>query len=275
MTRPDDPLTARLRAEITAGDRAPGTTLPSVADAQKVFGVREVEVRAAYKTLQQEGLVRGIPRRGTVVLGPAVHRVARRRAVFRDQLGYYFDPAGQSLRLVGKPSVATGLASLDIAHRLAVPVGSPVVVRERVLGEQGTKRTRARGLQIATSYLPGWLWEQLPIVGEAVTGPGGIYDRIEEWAQAPLSWEEAQGAVVAPREDALRLAGVTAGAALVRIVRTATLPDGRPVEVNDTRMDGARFETTLVIERHESAGWPPDPAVESPQVIDTDDDEAT
>lgn len=270
MTRPDDELTARLRERITSGDLRPGDTLPTVVAAQDLWGVRRVEVQAAYKALAQEGLVRGIPRRGTVVLGPALHRVERRRAVFRDQLGYYFDPTGQNLRLIGKPTVDRAPATPDIAHRLSVAVGTEIVVRDRVLGTPGTKSQRARGLQIATSYLPGWLLADVPIVGEPVTGPGGIYDRIEEKFGRPLRWEEAQGAVLASRDDALRLAGVNAGSALIRIVRTTYLPDGRPVEVNDTRMDGARYETVIELERDESAGWPPDPAVESPQVVDED-----
>ncbi|HWO61424.1 MAG TPA: GntR family transcriptional regulator [Umezawaea sp.] len=271
MTQPADDLTAHLREQITAGELAPGDRLPTVKAAQELWKVGESAVRTAYRTLAAEGLVRGSHGRGTVVLGPALVRIARHRAMFRDQLGYYFDPEGQSLRLVGKPTVAVQPASPDIALRLQVPPGSPVVVRDRVLGQPGTRRTRPTPLQIATSYLPGWLLDELPVIGEPVTGPGGIYDRIEEHFGAPLADPlEAQGAVNATAAEAKRLS-VPAGAALVRIARTTTLQDGRPVEINDTRMDGARFETVIVLARDKSARWPPDPAVESPQVSDTGD----
>ncbi len=273
MTQPADDLAARLREQITAGDLAPGDKLPTVKAAQELWRVGSSVIRTAYRQLAAEGLIRGSHGRGTVVLGPTLTRIARHRAMFRDELGYYFDPEGQGLRLVGKPTVDVQPASPDIAHRLQVEPGSPVVVRDRTLGKPGTKRTRPTPLQIATSYLPGWLLAELPIIGEPVTGPGGIYDRIEEHFARPLADPvEAQGAVNAASAEAKRL-NVPAGAALVRIVRTATLEDGRPVEVNDTRMDGARFETALVLERDASAGWPPDPAVESPVVPDdgTDD----
>jgi len=103
-------------------------------------------------------------------------------------------------------------------------------------------------------------------VGATDTGFGGIYDRIEEHFGQPLSWEEAQGAVAASDEEVTVLDGVEHGGPLVRILRTASLPDGRPVEVNDTRMDGARFEVVAVLERDASAAWPPAPAVEMPKL---------
>lgn len=264
MTQPADDLTARLREQITAGDLAPGDTLPTVREAQTLWGVGESIVRTTYARLAAEGLVRGVRRKGTIVIGPGLQQIPRHRAVFRDQLGYYFDPEGQGFVAIGRPTVRTEPASADIAHRLNIDAGSLVVVRDRVLGLPGTrrggKRTRPLPLQIATSYLPGWLLESLPIIGEPDTERGGIYDRIEEWSQSPLNWAEAQGARNATTQEARQLRS-RAGAALVRIVRTAWLPDGRPVEVNDTRMDGARFETVLVLERDESAKWPVTPAM--------------
>jgi GntR family transcriptional regulator len=155
---------------------------------------------------------------------------------------------------------------MRIARRLRIEPGSLVVVRDRVLGERGTKRTRPTPMQIATSYLPGWLLDELPVIGEATTGPGGIYDRIEEWANRPLRWPQpTYGAVNASVDEAKQL-HVAAGTALVARYRVALLDD-RPVELNVTRWDGARFELeSAEIERDQSATWPPDPAVESPTV---------
>ncbi len=149
----------------------------------------------------------------------------------------------------------------EIAGRLQVEPRSEVVVRSRVLGELDPEQP----LQIAVSYLPAWLAQELPVVGQKITGHGGIYDRIEAHFDAALRWEETQGAVAASEYEATTL-GVALGGPLVRVVRTATLPDGRVVEVNDTRMDGNRFEVVAVLERHETAAWPPAPATETPRV---------
>jgi GntR family transcriptional regulator len=272
MTQPADDLTALLRGQITAGELAPGSKLPPVREAIDRWGATERAVRTAYARLAAEGMVRASRGKGTIVVGVDLQQIPVDNGVHHDQLGYYFSKAAQDFRLIGTPTITTITANLKIARLLDVDAGSPLVVRERVLGERGTKRTRPTPLQIATSYLPGWLSEQLPIVAEPDTGPGGILARIEEWVNGPLRWPRpTYGAATATTDEAKALA-LPAGAALFVRYRVAVLPDGRPVELNVTRWDGGRFELVLPeLRRDASAGWPPDPAVESPQVGDTED----
>jgi DNA-binding GntR family transcriptional regulator len=61
----------RLRAEIVAGERAPGSRLPQVEIARRL-GVSTTPVREALAMLQREGLVRLHPQRGAVVFIPTV-----------------------------------------------------------------------------------------------------------------------------------------------------------------------------------------------------------
>jgi DNA-binding GntR family transcriptional regulator len=60
-----------LRAEIVAGERAPGSRLPQVEIARRL-GVSTTPVREALAMLQREGLVRLHPQRGAVVFIPTV-----------------------------------------------------------------------------------------------------------------------------------------------------------------------------------------------------------
>ena len=60
-----------LRAEIVAGERAPGSRLPQVEIARRL-GVSTTPVREALGMLQREGLVRLHPQRGAVVFIPTV-----------------------------------------------------------------------------------------------------------------------------------------------------------------------------------------------------------
>ena len=60
-----------LKAEILAGDRAPGTRLPQV-EIARTLGVSTTPVREALAALQREGLVRLHPQRGAVVFLPSV-----------------------------------------------------------------------------------------------------------------------------------------------------------------------------------------------------------
>ena len=61
----------RLRAEIVAGERAPGSRLPQVEIARRL-GVSTTPVREALAMLQREGLVRLHAQRGAVVFIPTV-----------------------------------------------------------------------------------------------------------------------------------------------------------------------------------------------------------
>jgi DNA-binding GntR family transcriptional regulator len=61
----------RLRAEIVAGERPPGSRLPQVAIARSL-GVSTTPVREALAMLQREGLVRLHPQKGAEVFIPTV-----------------------------------------------------------------------------------------------------------------------------------------------------------------------------------------------------------
>src|SRR3954449_274492 len=60
-----------LKAEILAGERAPGSRLPQV-EIARTLGVSTTPVREALAGLQREGLVRLHPQRGAVVFLPSV-----------------------------------------------------------------------------------------------------------------------------------------------------------------------------------------------------------
>jgi DNA-binding GntR family transcriptional regulator len=60
-----------IKAEILAGERAPGSRLPQV-EIAKALGVSTTPVREALGALQREGLVRLHPQKGAVVFLPSV-----------------------------------------------------------------------------------------------------------------------------------------------------------------------------------------------------------
>lgn len=243
---------------MRAGELRPGDRLPAQSKLKARYRTHAQTIQNAIDELKAEGLVETRPGAGVYVRAtPQRVLLPRRRFVFRDERSYFFDAAAQNFWPVGTPAVTCVPAPVDIARRLGVEQGAEVVRRWRVLGDPDA----GIGLQVAVSFLPAWLAKVLPIIASENPGLGGIYDRIEEWDGAPLSWEEAQGAIAATKDEADVLDGVVHGGPLVRIVRTATLQDGRPVEVNDTRMDGHRYEVVSALVRDVSAAWPVAPAV--------------
>lgn len=240
-----------LRRSILSGEYRPGDTLPKARDLAAQYGVAYQTVRSAIAVLESEGLVEAIRRRGTVVRDrPARRLITRSRQVYRDELGYYFDPSAQQWRAMQPPTVGWGPAPPDVAPLLGIEVGTEVLIRDRIMGDPETGRT----YQLATSYLPEHL-ARGTVLAERDTGPGGIYDRLEEMGHGPLRWTEAVSARMPTPEETKQLA-LPPGVPVLRIVRTAISPAGVVCEVNDTRMSAAEFEVGYTIRRSSSARWP-------------------
>lgn len=242
-------IAAALRDAIARGDYQPGTTIPKETELMAAHGVGRETVRRAIMQLTAEGLLEPVRRRGTVVrFPPARTQITRSRLVYRDDLGYYFDQAAQRWRPLQPPTVSKGPVPFDIAARLGLAPGDEVIIRDRLMGEPAT----GRPTQLATSYIPADLAAELPVLAGPDTGHGGIYDRMEEAGFGPIQWMEAISTRPPTMAEArtLRLA---AGISLLRIVRVASGPAGRRLEVNDTRMSGEEFEISYHLSRHTSA----------------------
>jgi GntR family transcriptional regulator len=241
-----------LRQRIAVGDYPAGTTIPREADLMTEHGVGRDTVRRAIRQLTAEGQLEPVRRRGTVVRAqPVRQRIARARLVYRDEIGYFFDQAAQGWRPVRPPEASRGPAPHDIALLLSLATGEEVIIRDRVMGDPET----GRATQLATSYIPAALANELPVLARPDTGPGGIYDRMEEAGHGPIQWTEAISAR-APAPAEARLLRLGSGVPLLRVTRTAASPSGRVLEVNDTRMSAEEWEISYPIQRHASARRP-------------------
>jgi DNA-binding GntR family transcriptional regulator len=238
-----------LRDAITRGVHPPGTTIPKETELMAMHGAGRETVRRAVIQLTAEGLVEPVRRRGTVVRArPARRPITRSRLVYRDDLGYYFDQAAQDWRPLRPPSVSRGPVPFDIAAQLGVAPGDEAVIRDRIMGDPET----GQPTQLATSYIPASLAVELPILAAHNTGPGGIYDRMEEAGFGPIHWAEAIATRPPSPAEASKLR-LAPGVALLRIMRLASSPAGQPLEVNDTRMSGDEFEISYPLSRDASA----------------------
>ena len=112
-------IAARIEAAIAGGGLAPGAKLPTVRELAAEVAVSPATVAAAYRSLNQRGLVSASGRRGTVVTPQPPLRVRGARSL----------PAGTRDLATGNPDPALlpalgpALASVDPAHKL---YGGPV-----------------------------------------------------------------------------------------------------------------------------------------------------
>lgn len=247
MTRWED-LADQLRDAIRRGEYPPGTLIPRITDLIDQHHVSRITVRKAVAQLSAEGLVEPVRHRGTVVRErPVRQRITRSRTVYRDEIGYYFDPVAQPWRALAPPVISWGPAPYDIAPALGVPPGAEILIRDRVMGDPQA----GQPVQLATSYLPAAL-ARGTVLAEADTGPGGIYDRLEEMGHGPLTWHEAVSARM-PTPTEADLLDLPPGIPVLRIIRTTENPDGQVLEINDTRLNAEHFEIGYPITRDPGA----------------------
>ncbi|MEV1042973.1 GntR family transcriptional regulator [Streptomyces sp. NPDC050204] len=244
-----------VRAEIEAGAYPPGERLPSVQKIAEVNGVSKQTAHNAVQALVKEGLVHVVPRQGTFVRErPRERAVIRDRTVYRDDIGYFFDKNAQNWRAIGPPTRRIAPAPNHVADLLGVARGENVLIRDRSMGPAGA----AKPLQVAMSYLPLWVAGEVPVVGGDQTGPGGIYDRLEEHFSAPLEWQETVSARLANDTEQDRLSCAPSAAVLVvtRESRVRRNDAFVVVEVNETAMPADQFAVSYAVQRDASAAWP-------------------
>lgn len=248
-------VAAELRGEIEAGTYPPGAALPTVDEIAARYSVARQTAHNAVKALAAEGLVNVVYRRGTYVRERPQTRVTTRdRRVYRDELGYFFDRNAQDWRAVGAPRRTLGAPPVHIAALLGVEPDASVVIRDRGMGPPGADRP----LQLATSYIRLDVVNEIPALGTENTGPGGIYDRVEEHFRAPIQWRETIAARLPDAEEQERL-GLPPNVPVLVVTRESRVTVAERtvvVEVNETRMPAERFAVSYAIERDESAAWP-------------------
>jgi GntR family transcriptional regulator len=266
MTDKVDEIAADLREQIRAGNLTPGTKLLSIDEMARQYDCNRNTATRALNRLKAEGLLEYRAGKGsksggggTYVRQRATDRMIRSRSIERDNLGYYSGEDVQHWRTIPGLGLAidTRPVPADISELLGVEPGTPALVRERANGDPEQEQYR----QLTRSWFHPSIVADLPILTGS-TGLGGSYDRIEEWAQAPIQWtEEVTAATPSPAEvEALLL---PPGVPMLRVLRVASLGRGkqaRIVEVQDIRMSGELFSVRYPLRRRGAARWPVEPA---------------
>ncbi|WP_206030188.1 GntR family transcriptional regulator [Roseomonas sp. AR75] len=187
---------------VLMGRWAPGAVLPGEVELAAQFGVAVGTVRRALAALVAEGMLARRPRLGTVVTGRSPEHSLR--FFFR-----YFRLHGADGSLQTSRAVPLALeeeaAGADVARRLEVPVGAPLIRirRLRVVGEVPVMLDEYR---IPATRVPGF-------PRDAATLPELLYLRLlEDWGIRLTAVREELRADLATEEECrlLRLPGPVA-----------------------------------------------------------------
>src|SRR5215471_1665946 len=223
-----------LRAAIAQGRLREGDQLPSEAQLMAHYGVARMTARNALRLLQDQGLITAEHGRGVYVRArPPVRRLAsdrfaqRHRKEGKAAFNIEAEQHGATPQ-VDMISVTEATPPAEVADRLQLGEGSPVVIRSRRYLLDG------RPVETAISYIPADLARGTPIT-DPNPGPGGIYARLEEQGHTLDRFTEEVSARM-PTPEEVRLLALPPGVPVFRLVRTAYAIDGRAVEVCDTIM---------------------------------------
>jgi GntR family transcriptional regulator len=213
-----------LRNAIKRGEFPPGSALPSQPDLARRYGLNQTSINRAIALLRAEGLVRVEHGRGAYVQEiPTVKRV--RRIPRGDTAGSSFAEEMRKSGLVPRTELAdlsTVPAPADVAERLEINAGNPVVRRTRHMFASD------RPVQLATSYMP------LTVAGSQDialpdTGPTGLYKRLAARGYPVARFVEEIEARQ-PRADEAAFLGLTEAQHVLEVARVAYTKDDMPVE---------------------------------------------
>ena len=248
-------LAQEVRDAIEAGHLPPGAELPSSGKLAKDHGMTQETALKALRLLASEGFIVLEPRKPARVRNrPRTRITVRDRHAYRDDRGYYFDTGAKDWEPVAPPTRGLAVPPPHVADELGVPRKEDVVVRDRAMAPPGDTVAR----QISTSYIPVALAAAIPALRAENTGSGGIYDRIEEHFDAPITWTEKVWSRPAPDDerDRLQLPQSVWVLVITRTARIASADGEIVVEVNETRMSAEEYAISYGIVRDATASWP-------------------
>lgn len=221
MTRRHEQIADALREAIGNGSHPVGSALPSEAELAAAHGVSRGTVRQAVSALQAEGMIGSRQGARRVVLSTAPSQsFAELRSFAQWARAGGHTPGGLALESV------RGQASGEEAALLQLAPGAQIlrVLRIRTLDGEPVLLERTVYADWITPVV-----ERLPQDCESVTQ--ALYD---ETGLVFAHGEHHLDAVAAGTVDAHQLA-VRRGSPLLRVRRTTTTPEGRPVETSDDR----------------------------------------
>ncbi|MEU6946606.1 GntR family transcriptional regulator [Streptomyces sp. NPDC046316] len=257
-------IAADLREKIKGGTYAPGDTLPQLKAYAAELGVHHETVRAAYKELEKEGLVRTVQRRGSVVLQPPVRRrITRGVTVTRDPArGYVFPAASrpdEPWEAHGRPFRKELPAPAQVTAEFELAPGTDVLRRRRVTSPVGEPP-----FQLVDTWISPAAVADAPRVADPSPGPGGYLDRLEEAGHGPIDWTETSRIRMPDREEAKLLEIAQSIPVLESTIIGTSALTRLPIEVTIRVIPGDRVELSGKLQRGETAEWPVTPVETAP-----------
>ncbi|MGH8915205.1 MAG: GntR family transcriptional regulator [Acidimicrobiia bacterium] len=216
---------------------APGTPVDAERALSERFNISRTTVRQALHDLAVEGRIVRMQGRGTFVAPPKVTQSLQLTSYTEDMTGQGLRPGSKLI------DITLTEAEPDVAERLQLAVGSPVVRIERVRYANG------EAMAVETVYLDGL---RFPDIGAQLSADASLYSLLaERYGIVPVAGEETIETVLAP-PSASRLLGTDSTTPMLLLIRTSRDASGRPLEHVRSLYRGDRFRFAAKLARPES-----------------------
>lgn len=224
-----------LQEHLETGTWKPGEQLPSEPELCRLFGVSRPVIRQALNELTQRGLVTRAKGKGTFAAPPKITEalVQKLTGFYQDMVEQGYTPTARVLRQEAVP------AGRQVAERLQIPVGTPVVVIERL------RFVQDEPIQLVTTYIPR---DACPALLEVDLTRRSLYAFLEAECGIMIARGRRTVEAVAANEYEAEMLQVKKGAPLILLDSVSYLSDGTPIEYYHAlhRGDRTRFEVELV-----------------------------
>lgn len=212
----------------------PGTRLPAERQLAEMAGVARMTLRQGLRELEDEGLVRRIPGRGTFVQDGRVAHTRVLRSFSDDMRRRGMTPGGRLVRVVTHP------APPATAERLELEPGAPVVLIERLRTANATPMAFER-TELSAERFAG--------LGDLIRDDSSLFQLLgEHFATTIRSADQRiRIALLAAHEAALLEA--QSGEPAFLISQVSRDVRGRPVEYGRSLYRHDRYEVVTRVER--------------------------
>ncbi|GAA2219182.1 GntR family transcriptional regulator [Streptomyces aculeolatus] len=240
-------LANTLRDGIRDGTYPAGSELPTVTELREQHRVTVVTVQEALKMLKREGLIDSAQGRRSKVLKE--RQILQRSASYvapgpdgkwltwKQQCAELGIDGWQELGRVGEVP-----APEEIATIFGLEPEAPVLVRPRVMFADGEP------VEVVDSYYPVEVASGTPLAQQRLVS-GGSIKVLTEAGYAPVDCTEELTFPLATQDERNRL-NLSVEDRVVRMVRTLSAAEGRPVEVHVAALKADRHRLTYRLPVH-------------------------
>jgi GntR family transcriptional regulator len=231
-------IAERLRAAIKRGKFGPGDVLPSEARINEVFGVSRATSRASLDRLEQEGLIRRLSGKGSIVVAPRVDQPVNEMLGFAEDMRRRGFRPSHVTRFVGRVK-----APIEVTDALEIKANALVFQSRRLLKADDAP------IGFAVSWLSPALFRSAKPPTAADLNDGSLYEWLarERGVRMTGAREFIEAAIV-QQDMALELQ-VPANSAVLIARRLSRDSNGLPIEYAVLHFRADRYRFHLEVKR--------------------------